>query len=65
MFKTAPKPATCLIEFKVPGGRLSEVQVTKFGELTAAGIDVFICTTVGDAIKQLIEYFELPQEALI
>lgn len=59
-----PRPVACLIEFKAAGGRLSEAQIKKFGELEAAGIPVYVCTTVGDAIQQLIEYFDLPIEAL-
>lgn len=54
-----PRTAVCLIEFKTPGGRLSPDQVERFNELATAGIDLFICTSVGDAIDQLIEYFEL------
>lgn len=64
MLGPRPKTAACLIEFKVPGGRLSPDQLECFGELSAAGIDVFVCTTDGDAIAQIIEYFELPVEAL-
>ena len=58
------KTTACLIEFKVPGGWLSPDQVECFEELSAAGIDVFVCTSVGDAIAQILEYFELPPEAL-
>jgi hypothetical protein len=60
-----PKTAAALIEFKALGGRISPDQFHCFGELTAAGIDVVICTTAGDAIEHLIEYFELPREALV
>lgn len=59
-----PKTVACLIEFKVLGGRLSPDQLECFGELGTAGIDVFVCTSVGDAIAQILEYFELPTEAL-
>lgn len=65
MLGPRPKVSACLIEFKVLGGRLSPDQTECFEELSRAGIEVFICTTVGDAIAQLKEYFELPTEALI
>jgi len=58
------RPVACLIEFKVPGGRLSADQVSCFAELELAGIPVFVCTSVADAITQLIEYFGIPREAL-
>lgn len=61
-FGHRPKNASCLIEFKMPGGRLSKDQLDCFGELSAAGIDVFVCTSLGDALAQLLEYFELPKE---
>lgn len=65
MLGPRPKTAACLIEFKAPViGRFSDDQKECFGELSTAGIDVFVCTTVGDAIAQIIEYFELPVEAL-
>jgi hypothetical protein len=64
MLGPRPKVAACLIELKAPGGRLSEIQVKKFGELEAAGIPVYVCTTLQDVIAQLKEYFELPSEAL-
>jgi hypothetical protein len=54
------KVCACLIEFKVPGGRLTETQIHRFDELDAAGIDVFVCTSHKDAIEQVLEYFELP-----
>jgi VRR-NUC domain len=53
----------CLIELKAPGGRLTESQIRKFAELETAGLPVYVCTTLKDAIEQLIEYFELPAEA--
>jgi hypothetical protein len=65
MLGPRPKTAAALIEFKAVGGRISPDQLQCFGELSAAGIDVVICTTTGDAIEQLIEYFELPKEALV
>jgi hypothetical protein len=54
------KTAACLIEFKNPGGGLSRDQVECFNELSSAGIDVFVCTTHQDAVLQVLEYFELP-----
>ena len=65
MLGPRPRPVACLIELKAPGGRLSEVQERKFAEIEAAGIPVYVCTTLADVIAQLLEYFELPKEALI
>src|SRR5215475_325073 len=40
-----PKTYACLLEFKVPGGRLSEAQINRCGELSKAGIDVYVVTS--------------------
>jgi hypothetical protein len=64
MLGPRPKPVACLIEFKMPGAILSDVQLAKFSQFERCGIPVYVCTSVGDAIQLLIEYFELPQEAL-
>ena len=64
MLVPRPRPVACLIELKAPGGRLSEVQVKKFAELEAAGMTVYVCTSLADAMAQLKEYFELPAEAM-
>ena len=64
MLGPRPKPVACLIEFKMPGAVLSGVQLAKFSQFERAGIPVYVCTSVNDAIHLLIEYFELPPEAL-
>jgi len=49
-----------LIEFKVPPNSLTKEQKDVFHELSVAGNQIYICTTLGDAIHLTIEYFNLP-----
>jgi hypothetical protein len=45
------------IELKVPGNRHSPDQSNVFADLTGVGIDVYVCTSVGDAIHLTLEFF--------
>src|SRR5215510_13770039 len=42
MARLRPRPVACLIEFKVPGGKLSPDQIQCFNELEVAGIPVYV-----------------------
>lgn len=48
-----------MIELKVPPNGLTESQITRFAELNDAGNEVFVCTTLADAIALTLEYFGL------
>ena len=49
-----------LIEFKVPPNGLTPDQKDVFHELSVSGNQIYVCTTLEDAIHLTIEYFNLP-----
>ena len=49
-----------LVEFKVPPNSLTKEQKDVFHELSIAGNQIFVCTTLADAIHLTIEHFNLP-----
>jgi hypothetical protein len=51
-----------LIEFKVPPNSLTAEQKDVFQELSVAGNQIYVCTTLEDAIHLTIEHFNLPPE---
>ena len=58
IFSIEPRPL--LIEFKVfETGILSQDQLDRFGNLFRLHHEVFVCTSVGDAIDQVLEFFHL------